>query len=163
MEKIISNIINIFIDIIISSISIFKKVYGHEYDNIELLKHYYVKLPYNKGINKYSYLGAEIIDNEKTFFFCCFEDFDTNKKNNGYVINLLELDKICKKYNIVFIPQIEKIDDGFLFISDIFYIKDKENKIKISVEDLINKYNKDFKEYFINRVNYQIILNNPEW
>jgi hypothetical protein len=64
------------------------------------------------------------------------------------------LDKICKKYNIVFIPQIEKIDDVFLFISDIFYIKDKENKIKISVEDLINKYNKDFKEYFINRVNY---------
>ena len=165
MEKVIINITNTFIDIIISSVSNFGKVYGREYDNIELLNHYYVKIPYNKNINivKHCFVGTEPLEDKRIFNFCCFNDFNINNKENGYIIPLEEWNKICKKYNIVFIPQIEKIEDGFLFISDIFYIKNKENKIRISAEDLINKYNKDFKEYFTNHVNYQIMLNNPEW
>lgn len=102
------------------------------------------------------------MEDKRIFNFCCFSDFNINNKENGYIIPLEKWNKICKKYNIVFIPQIEKIDDGFLFISDIFYIKNKENELRISAEDLINNYNKDFKEYFINYVNYQIMLNNPE-
>lgn len=155
MEKGLINITNIFIDIIISSVSIFGKVYGYEYDNTEILKNYYVKIPYNKNINivKDCFVGTELLGNERIFYFCCFSDYNINNKENGYIILLEEWNKICKKYNIVFIPQIEKIDESFLFISDIFCIKNKENEVKISAEELINKYNKDFKNYFINHVN----------
>lgn len=153
MEKSLINITNIFIDIIISSVSKFEKVYGHY--NTEILKNYYIKIPYNKNINivKHCFVGTESLENDKIFYFCCFSDYNLNNKENGYIISLEEWNKICKKYNIVFIPQIEKFDDGFLFISDIFYIKSKEKKIKISAEELINKYNKEFRNYFINYVN----------
>lgn len=153
MEKSLINITNIFIDIIISSVSKFEKVYGHY--NTEILKNYYIKIPYNKNINivKHCFVGTELLENDKIFYFCCFSDYNLNNKENGYIISLEEWNKICKKYNIVFIPQIEKFDDGFLFISDIFYIKSKEKKIKISAEELINKYNKEFRNYFINYVN----------
>lgn len=159
MEKSLINITNIFIDIIISSVSKFEKVYGH--DNTEILKNYYIKIPYNKNINivKHCFVGTESLENDKIFYFCCFSDYNLNNKENGYIISLEEWNKICKKYNIVFIPQIEKNDDGFLFISDIFYIKSKENKIKISAEELINKYNKEFRNYFINYVNLSNNIN----
>ncbi len=149
MDKIIINIINIFIDIILSSVLNFEKVYGCKYCNIKLLENYYVKLPYkNINIVKYCSIGAKTLKDKRIFYFCCFKDFNINNKENGYVIPLMDLDKISKKYNIIFIPQIENVEDGFLFISDELCIEDKEEIYTISAEGLINKYNKDFREYF---------------
>lgn len=161
MEKVIINMTNTFIDIIISSASNFGKIYENGYNNIKLLTHYYVKTSHNKNINivKYCFVGAESLKDKEIFYFCGFSEFNMNNKENGYIIPLDDWNKICRKYNIVFIPQIEKIEDGFLFISDIFYIKNKEKEVRISAEDLINKYNKDFKEYFTNYANHQKMLN----
>lgn len=161
MEKaIIINITNIFIDIILSSVLNSEKVYGCKYNNIELLNHYYVEIPHKKDINivNHCFIGAEELEYERIFYFCCFDKYNinTNNKENGYIIPLEEWNKICKKYNIIFIPQIEKIEYGFLFISDIFYIKNGEKKVQISAENLINQCNKDFKGYFTNYIKSNI-------
>lgn len=160
----ITNLTNIFIEIILSSISNFEKVYEHEY-NIELFKNYYVNLSYNKNINivKHCFVGVEPLEDKRIFHFCCFDDFDINNKENGYIIPLVEWNKICKKYDIIFIPQINKIDDGFLFISDKLCIKNKNESYTISAQILINRYNEKFHEYFVKHINYQILCNHPDW